>query len=300
MRKQGHTHELFIGPAMAEPIIFPDSLGEFMTTLLSSPVELTDAWNEVAAELSAIPLAPECIRYAAAIKPVTALPRTARILEAGCGGGRILRALDGLGFQNLTAIEISRSRLEDIAAKGPTGAKLICSDEIPFEDGAFDAVISAAVIEHVVDPQRWLGELARVTRSGGIISIATDTYIWHWLKLLGLYKTVQPLDQAIWPATLARWGRRVGLDLIECGGFVNVPNQRWYFVKQLRRLISWRRWWFKLTGIRTGRPRPQVNYPPGDEMPDILAATEKFCPKPGKRFAQCVWSYECYYWLCKR
>jgi SAM-dependent methyltransferase len=271
-----------------------------MTTLLASPAELTNAWNDVAAELSAVPLAPECVRYAATIKPLTSLPRTSRILEAGCGGGRILRAMDGFGFHNLTAIEISRSRLEDVVAKGPAGAKLICSDAVPFENCAFDAVVSAAVIEHVVDPQQWLAELARVTRPGGIISIATDTYIWHWLKLLGLYKTVQPLDRAIWPHTLARWGRRAGLELIDCGGFVNVPDQRWYFIKQLRRLISWRRWYFKLTGIRTGRPGPQISYPPGDEVPDILAATENFSPPPGKKFAQCVWSYECYYWFRKR
>jgi SAM-dependent methyltransferase len=300
MRQQGDTHELFIGPGRAEPIVFSGIPGEVMTTLLEPPTGLTDAWNEVAAELSAIPLAPECVRYAAAIRPIAALPRSARILEAGCGAGRILRALDGLGFANLTGVEISASRLEYVAAAGPMGAKLVCSSEVPFEDGAFDAVVSAAVIEHVVDPWQWLGELARVTKPGGLVSIATDTYIWHWLKLLGLYKSVQPLDRAIWPATLARWGRQAGLELVECGGFVNVPDQRWYFLKQFRRLISWRRWWFKLTGIRTGRPRPTIDYPSSDEVPDILEATNKFHPTSARKFAQCIWSYECYYWFRKK
>ncbi len=271
-----------------------------MTTLQEPPTGLTDAWNEVAAELSAIPLALECVRYAAAIRPVAALRRSARILEAGCGAGRVLRALDGLGFANLTGVEISRSRLEYVAEAGPVGATLVCSDQVPFEDGVFDAVVSAAVIEHVIDPQQWLGELARVTRRGGLVSIATDTYIWHWLKLLGLYKSVQPLDRAIWPATLARWGRLAGLELVECGGFVNVADQQWYFLKQLRRLTSWRRWWFKLTGIRTGRPRPQFDYPSGDEVPDILRAMDEFCPTGRKSFAGCVWSYECYYWFRKK
>ncbi len=89
-------------------------------------------------------------------------------------------------------------------------AKLVCTDRVPFADESFDAVASAAVIEHVTDPARWLADLARVTKTGGLISISTDTYIWRWLKMLGLYRTVQPLDEAIWPARMVQWGARPG------------------------------------------------------------------------------------------
>ena len=262
--------------------------------------QLAGAWDEVAAELNAIPLELERVRYAAVLKFVASLSKTARILEAGCGAGRILRALAAMGFENLVGLEISQARLDYISRAGPQCAELVCSDQVEFEDESFDAVVSAAVIEHVTDPAAWLGELARVTKRGGLISIATDTYMWHWLKRLGLYRTVQPIDQAIWPGTLIRWARRAGLEVAGCGGFVNVPEQRWYFARQLKRLRSMRRWWCKLWGIK--RPRSmavETAAPPVDETGSILEATGDFPLTESRDIVNCIWSYECYYWFRK-
>jgi len=262
---------------------------------------LAGAWDEVAAELTAIPLELERVRYAAVLKYLESLPKSARILEAGCGAGRILRSLEAMGYENLVGLEISQSRLDYVSGAGPECAQLVCSDKLEFENARFDAVVSAAVIEHVIDPAAWLGELARVTKADGLISIATDTYMWHWLKRLGLYRTVQPIDQAIWPTTLIRWGERAGLEMVGCGGFVNVQEQRWYFVRQLKRLTSLRRWWCKLLGIRRApsteaeSPAPNVN-----ETASILEATRDFPLDLKRDISGCVWSYECYYWFRKR
>lgn len=262
---------------------------------------LAGAWDEVAAELNAIPLELERVRYAAVLKFVESLPKSARILEAGCGAGRILRSLAAMGFENLVGLEISQSRLDYVSRTGPDCAELVCSDRVEFEDACFDAVVSAAVIEHVIDPGAWLGELSRVTKTGGVISIATDTYMWHWLKWLGLYRTVQPIDEAIWPATLIRWGEQAGLELMGCGGFVNVAEQRWYFVRQLKRLTSLRRWWCKLWGIRRARvDANEASVPSVNETASILEATRVFPPSLKRDIAGCVWSYECYYWFRKR
>jgi ubiquinone/menaquinone biosynthesis C-methylase UbiE len=262
--------------------------------------ELVGAWDEVAAELSAIPLELERVRYAAVLKFIEALPKSARVLEAGCGAGRILRALAAMGYENLVGLEISQSRLDYVSRAGPTCAELVCSDQVEFEDESFDVVVSAAVIEHVIDPAKWLGELARVTKKGGLISIATDTYMWQWLKRLGLYRTVQPLDQAIWPRALIRWGERAGLELAGCGGFVNVPEQRWYFARQLKRLTSLRRWWCKLWGIRrTQSAASEAPAPAVDETASILEATRAFPMAQKRDLAGCIWSYECYYWFRK-
>jgi SAM-dependent methyltransferase len=48
-----------------------------------------------------------------------------------------------------------------------------CAEQLPFEDGAFDVVVSTATLEFTRDPGRVLGECARVLRPGGRAYLAT-------------------------------------------------------------------------------------------------------------------------------
>lgn len=261
---------------------------------------LQNQWNQVAAELTAIPLILERVRYAVALKTILTLPPGARILEAGCGAGRILRTLQALGYHNVTGLEISQSRLDYVKHAGGTSAELVCSDHVPFEDESFDAVVSAAVIEHVADPMAWLGELARVTRPGGMISITSDTYMWKWLKKLGMYKTVQPLDEAIWPAKLTAAAEAAGLEVVGCGGFTNVPDQNYYFLKQLKRWSSLRRRWYLWRGVKGRQHKPIPVYEHVDEIPGILQALDEHPLSAQKSVWSAIFSYESYYYLRKR
>lgn len=266
----------------------------------SSGNNLQDAWDQASRELNEIPLVLERVRYAAAIKPLLALPEDCRILEAGCGAGRILRTLHALGYHNVTGLEISQARLDLVRQLGGTSAQLVRSDGVPFDDASFDGVVSAAVIEHVEHPAQWLAELARVVKPGGILSITSDTYMWCWLKKLGLYKTIQPIDDAIWPTTLIDWARQAGLEVAGYGGFTNVPEQEWYLGKQLKRLLSPGRILYQLTGIRTRRKRTYAAYEYMDEVPGILQALDAFELTPDENFWAAVFSYESYFWFRKR
>ena len=292
------------------------------------------AWDRAASSLRLIPLLDECVRYAAIIKAIEGLPRHVRILEVGCGEGRILRVLHSMGFRNTYGLEISRSRLNDVRHKGRATQALVCSNCIPFKTASFDAIVSAAVIEHVENPRDWLCELARVIKPGGVVAIATDTYMWSWLKKLRLYRTIQPIDEAIRPSHLIAWGREAGLDLKVCGGFVNVKSQRWYFAKQISRLIHciffsiipriacrliccllapFRRQREIMTTLLCQTPTKvkdkekngpnQINDKqyeiPIDETESILAAVNHFEVPVDKKLLACVFSYECFYWFRK-
>jgi SAM-dependent methyltransferase len=48
---------------------------------------------------------------------------------------------------------------------------------LPFRDRTFDLVLSHAVIEHVADAARYLGECARVLRPGGWMYLSTAPYL---------------------------------------------------------------------------------------------------------------------------
>jgi ubiquinone/menaquinone biosynthesis C-methylase UbiE len=45
----------------------------------------------------------------------------------------------------------------------------------PFEDGTFDVVLTGSTMEHVEAIWRWVPELARVLKAGGLLAIVT-----HW------------------------------------------------------------------------------------------------------------------------
>lgn len=54
------------------------------------------------------------------------------------------------------------------------GVACICdAHDLPFEDGAFDAVFAEAVLEHVCDPQRVVAEIERVLAPGGFVYAVT-------------------------------------------------------------------------------------------------------------------------------
>jgi SAM-dependent methyltransferase len=79
--------------------------------------------------------------------------RQAQGLVLDCGAGRRTVYHD-----NVVNFEIAAYDTTDVRGVG---------EELPFVDGAFDAVISIAVLEHVKDPFGCAREVARVLRPGG-------------------------------------------------------------------------------------------------------------------------------------
>jgi SAM-dependent methyltransferase len=172
----------------------------------------------------------KCFRYFA-----SELDRDARICDVGCGEGTGLRLLQELGFSNLTGVEVSPERLR--RARQQIGADVALVqvspvDPLPFSDGCFDAVISAAVIEHTLDPLAHVQQLSRVTRTNGYVVIASDCYSFRILQLLRIYKSVQPIDRALFPTTLLRYFSASGLHLVHSEGFP-APGEEYRFVRIL-------------------------------------------------------------------
>jgi ubiquinone/menaquinone biosynthesis C-methylase UbiE len=169
-----------------------------------------------------------CMRYL-----IPNLKSDARILEVGCGEGTGLALLQQIGFKNLAGVEVSSERLRRAAAKLPQDVMLRPvgpTDPLPFANAEFDAVISAAVVEHTVHPAFFVRELARVTKPGGIVVVSSDCYTWRVLQLLGAYKTAQPIDRAPLLWTLCRQFQSAGLSLQHCEGF-SLPGQEYRFLR---------------------------------------------------------------------
>ena len=90
----------------------------------------------------------------------------ARVLVAGCGLGMYASKIRERYAKSVEAFDIEIDRVR-VAREGVSGAIVSAGEDIPFADASFDVVLSHEVIEHVRDDRRSMGEMLRVTRTGG-------------------------------------------------------------------------------------------------------------------------------------
>ena len=94
-----------------------------------------------------------------------------RVLDAGCGSGRLTVALARTGAE-VTGVDTNASQLEVARRRaGAAGVELTLLeadfDALPFADASFDAVVSRLAVMASDDPAATLRELARVLEPGG-------------------------------------------------------------------------------------------------------------------------------------
>jgi SAM-dependent methyltransferase len=99
-------------------------------------------------------------------------PRGLKILDWGCGCGRISRYLPPAGVTDLHGCDIDPEALAWCAAN-LGGAFTLCdtAPPLPYPGGEFDIIFASSVFTHLSDPdqQAWLDELARVLAPEGIL-----------------------------------------------------------------------------------------------------------------------------------
>jgi SAM-dependent methyltransferase len=105
-----------------------------------------------------------------------------RVLDAGCGGGGMPLSLaeearEVIGIDPCNRFGDAGVRLG--RERGLRNLHFALADgmALPFPDGAFDLVLSHAVIEHVADAALYLRECARVLTPGGRVYLSTAPYL---------------------------------------------------------------------------------------------------------------------------
>ena len=101
-----------------------------------------------------------------------------RVLDFGCGTGYGTHRLSG-DSASIVGVDVADDAVHFAASRYEASnlsfqaIRPIEAAPLPFPDGSFDVVLSFQVIEHVTDPDRYLGEVVRVLSDGGMLVIAT-------------------------------------------------------------------------------------------------------------------------------
>ena len=160
-----------------------------------------------------------------------------QVLEVGCGRGGFTHLLASEGAK-VCGVDFSASALQAATARpqsnrvagGSIDWVQADAQHLPFDDRAFDVVISCEMIEHLPDPVAALREMARVCRPGGLLYLTTPNY----LNLIGLYELYaalckknlhtdfsQPLDRHYVFFQIRRFLRAAGWQIVDADGTVH-------------------------------------------------------------------------------
>jgi len=148
----------------------------------------------------------------------------AQVLDVGCGAGVTpvyLAKRHGCRVVGVDIsegmIERSRERAAREGAADTTEFRVADAQDLPFEDGLFDAVITESVTAFPEDKQKAVDEYARVTKPGGYVGLNEST----WLKVPPPPEMVawasQDLGASVKPLTSAEW-----VGLLEGAGLSDV------------------------------------------------------------------------------
>jgi len=111
------------------------------------------------------------------IRSATGLGVKLRVLDVGCGPGIVAEALAGDGHAvvalDLTPEMVRRAR-QRCQDSGFSNVHYIISqaEHLPFEEAAFNAVVTRLTIHHFIDPGVVCSDMARITRLKGRLIVA--------------------------------------------------------------------------------------------------------------------------------
>jgi SAM-dependent methyltransferase len=119
-----------------------------------------------------------------------------RVLDVGCGPGALTAVLvERLGASSVAAVDPSEPFVAAARERHPgVDVRQAPAEELPFEDGEFDAALAQLVVHFMADPVRGLEEMKRVVRPGGVVAACVWDHAGGQTPLAPFWDAVHEMD----------------------------------------------------------------------------------------------------------
>ena len=176
----------------------PDDIWRQIVASKGKDKELIDSLHTALVENIKLSQLSVIIKY---VKKLTKEEKSIRILDYGCGGGRLITYLRILGYKNLNGVDVkSQKEMSNLNAIH-NNMGFDCDvfftydgNTLPFDDTSFDVIVSQQVLEHVKDVEKYFSECKRILSPKGkilldfphrLVPFDTHTRMWfvHYLPV---------------------------------------------------------------------------------------------------------------------
>ena len=158
------------------------------------------------------------LTFADRLRTIEKLTAPGRLLDIGCATGFFLALARDNGWQ-VVGTEVSTFSAGYARERLGLDVRLGTLKSLGFEAGSFDTVTMWDVLEHVTDPMAELGEISRILRTGGVLSIITPDAGSLVARILGdrweEYRRVREHVYFFSRRTLSRMLNEVGFEILK-------------------------------------------------------------------------------------
>jgi SAM-dependent methyltransferase len=166
------------------------------------------------------PLAPQLADFAG-------VASGARVLDVGCGPGALTTELvRRVGAAAVSAVEPSEQFAAAAAARHPgVDVRRAPAEHLPFADGEFDVTLAQLVVHFMSEPERGIAEMARVTRTGGVVAACVWDHAGGTGPISAFWQAAHELDADVADESLLAGAREGHLvELLEAAGLQDVEQ----------------------------------------------------------------------------
>ena len=152
------------------------------------------------------------------------IDQTSEVLDAGCGWGTTLLALEQAGLR-VAGMDVSRRMLDKLDRPDRRLIEADLGQPFPSETASFDAVLALDVIEHIDDDRAAVSRLGHLLRPEGVLVVSVPAQP----ELYGEFDRIQGHRRRYLPDSLRTVfdGSGLGVEQVLWWGQWLVPILRW-------------------------------------------------------------------------